>query len=29
MQGFFVTERVGTEYRQIKKQCYQMFEISV
>jgi len=27
IQGFFVTERAGMVYRQIKKQCYEMFEI--
>ena len=27
--GFFVTECAGTAYRQIQKQCYDMFKISV
>ena len=28
-QGCFVTERAGMGYRQIKRQCYEMLEISV
>ena len=27
--GFYVSEGTGTAYWQIKKQCYEMFEISV
>jgi len=27
--GLFITESAGTTYRQIKKQCYEIFEMSV